>query len=327
MPPPAKQHAVCLRLYMLSIALLRGCPRGFASCLQDLHLILSLVATLLRNSPQLADALLGVTIDYNSGQKVDWVDIIVAALNVLPGLAGRAATELHNRATFTQEFAATTTTTASSGSGSSAGAFAWSVLNSLADCLAATAAAAACQPSRLLSALCSCNLFEGVSAAAEPLPLVALEDLGGWVQEQQAAGTAGSTSDWSSLGTLQVGPCRAPDPGLPLCSCVALACGPSAQCKEASMSQQSAAFACCGIFPVVHCCGCGVLLLPAGAAADAGGAPGPLPPDPGGGEPHDAAVGAAVHLGPCAQPGWVHSAQVRLGLRVKIWVQARRRPP
>lgn len=197
------------------------------------------MATLLHNSPQLADALLGVTIDYNSGQKVDWVDIIVAALNVLPGLAGRAATELHNRATFTQEFAATTTTASSggSGSGSSAGAFAWSVLNSLADCLAATAAAAACQPSRVLSALCSCHLFEGVSAAAEPLPLVALEDLGGWVQEQQAAGTAGSTSDWSSLGTLQVGPCCAPAQGCfsaSPCSCVAVACGPSTQCKEAS---------------------------------------------------------------------------------------------
>jgi hypothetical protein len=178
------------------------------------------VSTLLRNNAQLADALLGVTIDYNSGQKVDWVDIIIAALNVLPGLAGRAATELHNKATFTQEFAASTTngSTSSSSSGSSAGAFAWSVLNSLADCLAATAAAAACQPSRVLSALCSCNLFEGVTAAAEPLPLVALEDLGGWVQEQQAAGTAGSASDWSSLGTLQVGPvlwCAVPQGCLP----------------------------------------------------------------------------------------------------------------
>jgi hypothetical protein len=167
-----------------------------------LHLILNLVATLLRNNPQLADPLLGVTIDYNNGQKVDWVDIILAALNVMPGLAGRAAAELHNKGTYTQASAA-----ASSGSSSSTGGFAWSVLNTLADCLSATAAIAACQPSRVLTALCSCQLFEGVVAAAEPLPLVALEDLGGWVQEQQAAGAAGGSEDWSTLSTVQVRVC------------------------------------------------------------------------------------------------------------------------
>jgi hypothetical protein len=168
-------------------------------------LILNLVATLLRNNPQLADALLGVTIDYNNGQKVDWVDIILAALNVLPGLAGRAAAELQSKATYTQAFAAAGSSIGSSGSNASG--FAWSVLNTLADCLSATAAIAACQPSRVLTALCSCQLFEGVMAAAEPLPLVALEDLGGWVQEQQAAGAAGGSEDWSTLSTLQVGAC------------------------------------------------------------------------------------------------------------------------
>lgn len=169
------------------------------------------MATLLHNNSQLADALLGVTIDYNNNQKVDWVDIIVAALNVLPGLAGRAAAELHNRATYTQHFSVpiSGSSDANNGAGSgssSSGGFAWSVLNSLADCLAATAAAAACQPSRVLTALCTCQLFDGVQAAAEPLPLVALEDLGGWVQQQQAAGAAGGAEDWSTLSTLQV--CR-----------------------------------------------------------------------------------------------------------------------
>lgn len=177
---------------------------GWVYALQDLHLILNLVATLLRNNPQLADALLGVTIDYNNGQKVDWVDIILAALNVLPGLAGRAAAELQSKATYTQAFAGTHSSNGSNGSGSSTGSFAWSVLNTLADCLSATAAIGACQPSRVLTALCSCQLFEGVVAAAEPLPLVALEDLGGWVQEQQAAGAVGGSEDWSTLSTLQV---------------------------------------------------------------------------------------------------------------------------
>lgn len=177
------------------------------AALQDLHLILSLVATLLRNQPQLAEPLLAVTIDYDNNQKVDWVDIIVAALNVLPGLAARAATELQSRAARTQLFAlpaSSGTGGSTGGSGGDAGSFAWSVLNSLADCLSATAAAAACQPSRVLTALCSCQLFEGVAAAAEPLPLVVLEDLGAWVQEQQAAGAAvGSVEDWSTLSTLQ----------------------------------------------------------------------------------------------------------------------------
>jgi hypothetical protein len=121
---------------------------------QDLHLILSLVATLLRNQPQLAEPLLAVTIDYNNNQKVDWVDIIIAALNVLPGLAARAATEHQHQAAYTQLFAGPSSGGQNGSSGSNGGLFAWSVLNSLADCLSATAAAAACQPSRVLTALC-----------------------------------------------------------------------------------------------------------------------------------------------------------------------------
>lgn len=185
-------------------------PRPTPSCLlctQDLQLILNLVATLLRNQPQLAEQLLGVTIVYNNNQTLDWVDIIIAALNVLPGLAAKAATALHSSATYTQQqFPAVTAAAATSSSnGTSGGSFAWSVLNSLADCLAAASAAAACQPSRVLTALCSCQLFEGVVAAAEPLSLVAIEELGDWVQQQQAAGAAaGSIEDWSTLGTLQV---------------------------------------------------------------------------------------------------------------------------
>jgi len=178
-----------------------------------------LIATLLRNQPQLAEPLLGVTIVYNNNQTLDWVDIIIAALNVLPGLAAKAAAELHSSASYTQPFAAASpgpqnplaAATSSSGSSGSSG-FAWSVLNSLADCLAAAAAAAACQPSRVLSALCSCQLFEGVVAAGEPLGLVPLEELGGWVQQQQAAGAA--LEDWTTLNTLQV--CRR--------GCVVLAC-------------------------------------------------------------------------------------------------------
>lgn len=162
------------------------------------------MATLLRNQPQLADALLAVSIDYNNGQKLDWVDIIIAALNVLPGLAGRTAEQLHSRATYTPSFAAGSKP-GSSSAGSSTGSFAWAVLNSIADCLSATAAAAACQPSRVLTALCSCQLLEGVVAAAEPLPLVAVEDLGGWVQQHQTL--SGSEEDWSTLGTLQVRGC------------------------------------------------------------------------------------------------------------------------
>jgi hypothetical protein len=58
----------------------------------------------------------------------------------------------------------------------------------------------------MLLLMCSCQLFEGVAACAEPLPLVAVEDLGAWVQGQQAAGgAASSVEDWSTLGTLQVG--------------------------------------------------------------------------------------------------------------------------
>jgi hypothetical protein len=195
-----------------------------AACvLQDLQLILSLVATLLRNQPQLADVLLAVTIDYNNGQKLDWVDIIIAALNVLPGLAGRAAEQLHSRATYTPSFAAASSKPGSVSDGSGVGSFAWVVLNSIADCLSATAAAAACQPSRVLTALCSCQLLEGVVAAAEPLPLVAIEELGGWVQQHQTL--SGSEEDWSTLGTLQV---RGPCVGSPAVCSLHAACAASA---------------------------------------------------------------------------------------------------
>lgn len=140
---------------LLSILTEENLPLRFFIVVQDLHLILSLVATLLRNQPQLADPLLAVTIDYNNNQKVDWVDIIIAALNVLPGLAARAATEHQHQAAYTQLFAGPSSGGQGGGSsGSDGGRFAWSVLNSLADCLSATAAAAACQPSRVLTALC-----------------------------------------------------------------------------------------------------------------------------------------------------------------------------
>jgi hypothetical protein len=59
--------------------------------LQDLRLILRLVAGLLFGDPLLAQALLNVTIVYTSSQQMDWLDILAASLNVLPALAAASS--------------------------------------------------------------------------------------------------------------------------------------------------------------------------------------------------------------------------------------------
>jgi hypothetical protein len=87
------------------------------------------------------------------------------------------------------------------------GQFCQQVLDALADCLLAAAAAATCQPGRVLSALGSCQLFAGAAIAPEPLPLVPLESLAGWVQRQQQAELSmEAVEDWRTLETLQVSP-------------------------------------------------------------------------------------------------------------------------
>jgi len=59
--------------------------------LQDLRLILRLVAGMLLGDPLLAQALLNVTIVYTSSQQMDWLDILAASLNVLPALAAASS--------------------------------------------------------------------------------------------------------------------------------------------------------------------------------------------------------------------------------------------
>jgi hypothetical protein len=57
----------------------------------DLHLILQLLAALLKSDPLLAKHLMQVRIDYDNRQKMDWLDVIIASLNVLPSLAATAS--------------------------------------------------------------------------------------------------------------------------------------------------------------------------------------------------------------------------------------------
>jgi hypothetical protein len=165
-----------------------------------LRLILKLLAALLKSEPMLAKFLMRVCIDYAISQKMDWLDVIIASLNVLPSLAATASAAA----------AAAPGRLAGNGAGHLAGngaaLFGQQVLVALADCLLAASAAAGVQPGHVLSALGSCQLFSGAVLAAEPLPLVPLESLAGWVQRQQQAelGMEG-VEDWRTLETLQVG--------------------------------------------------------------------------------------------------------------------------
>lgn len=160
---------------------------------QDLRLILQLLAALLRAEPLLAQPLLGVSIVYTSGQTMDWLDVVTASLNVLPALA----------ATTAPAGALAGAGGAASSSGV-AGSFGQQLLAALADCVAAASALAACQPGRVLAALGGCALFGGAVLVPEPLPLVPLEGLAGWVAGQQAAGGSAAVEDWCQLDTLQV---------------------------------------------------------------------------------------------------------------------------
>ncbi|WIA34108.1 hypothetical protein OEZ86_012479 [Tetradesmus obliquus] len=156
---------------------------------QDLRLILKLLAALLKSEPLLAKPLMKVRIDYAGSQKMDWLDVIIASLNVLPALAATASAA-----------------TAGNGGKSSQFEFGQQVLEALADCLLAASAAAGCQPGRVLAALGSCQLFAGSlnSNCNEPLPLVPLEALAGWVQRQQQQQLAAeAVEDWRTLETLQ----------------------------------------------------------------------------------------------------------------------------
>jgi hypothetical protein len=172
---------------------------------QDLRLILQLLAVLLRHEPMLVSRLLAVSIVYNNNQTLDWVDVIIAALNVLPGLALATAASLPTGA----RQAAAAAHGSGGGDASDPAAFCWSLLHSMADCLAAAGVAAGSQPSRVLGALCGCALLHGVAEAAEPLEVVPLKGLAGCVQQQQSAsragGADGGVNDWSQLTKLQVG--------------------------------------------------------------------------------------------------------------------------
>jgi hypothetical protein len=162
-------------------------------CLQDLHLILKLLAALLKANPLLAKPLMDVCIDYDKRQKMDWLDVIIASLNVLPSLAATASVAA--AAAPSQQLA---------GNGGKT-KFAQQVLAALANCLLAASAAAGCQPGRVLAALGACQLFAGAAIAPEPLPLVPLEGLAGWVQRQQQAELSmEAVEDWRTLETLQV---------------------------------------------------------------------------------------------------------------------------
>jgi hypothetical protein len=179
---------------------------------QDLRLILRLLAALLRHEPLLVSRLLAVSIVYNNNQSLDWVDIILAALNVLPALALHTAASLGGSAA---PGGAAPLPADGAGAGG-ARAFCWAVLHSLADCLAAAGVAAGSQPGRVLGALCSCRLLEGAAAAREPLPMVPLEGLASWVhaqhqqQQQQhqqqhdhGRGAEGSVHLWAQLSCVQ----------------------------------------------------------------------------------------------------------------------------
>lgn len=125
---------------------------------------------------------------------MDWLDVLIASLNVLPILAASEGGVT----------AARQASSAPTGPNSSSTSFGLEVLSSLGDVLTAVAAVAMCQPGRVMSALASCQLFAGVDLAAEQQERVALEELGAWSQGQQEQGGAGVGNDCSSLATLQV---------------------------------------------------------------------------------------------------------------------------
>ncbi|KAF8066207.1 LIP1P [Scenedesmus sp. PABB004] len=134
---------------------------------EDLRLILRLVAALLAGEPLLARPLLAVTIVYTNQQAMDWLDVLAAALNVLPGLASTAA----------------------GGAPGAGGALCRQALSALGDCLTAAAAAAVAQPSRVVGALGGSALFSGAALA-------------GGAQPQRQDGL-GAVDDWRGLETLQ----------------------------------------------------------------------------------------------------------------------------
>lgn len=131
---------------------------------------------------------------------MDWLDVIIASLNVLPALAATASAATAGNGGKSSQLAG-------NGGKSSQFEFGQQVLEALADCLLAASAAAGCQPGRVLAALGSCQLFAGSlnSNCNEPLPLVPLEALAGWVQRQQQQQLAAeAVEDWRTLETLQV---------------------------------------------------------------------------------------------------------------------------
>lgn len=177
-------------------------------CLQDLCLILQLLSALLKQEPLLAKPLLEVSIIYTNNQRMDWLDVIVASLNVLPGLAMTASAAAAASGTAAVTAAATGMLppyTGNSSSSNSSSSLCKAVLCALGDCLVAAAAAARCQPGRVVAALGSCQLFAGVALAPEPLPMVGLEGLASWAHAQQQAEQAmGAIEDWRTLEALQV---------------------------------------------------------------------------------------------------------------------------
>jgi hypothetical protein len=143
--------------------------------------VLRLSAALLRAEPLLARHLLAVRIAYHGGQSMDWADMLLAALNVLPGIAATAGSD---------------------GSGSALGQQA---LAALSDCLCGVTAAAGCQPTRVLAALCSTALLAGCSNEPEVAPTVPLEHLGDWLSTRTCAGAASMGDDpMPRLPALQV---------------------------------------------------------------------------------------------------------------------------
>uniref|UniRef100_A0A383VTA8 Uncharacterized protein n=1 Tax=Tetradesmus obliquus TaxID=3088 RepID=A0A383VTA8_TETOB len=164
---------------------------------QDLRLILKLLAALLKSEPLLAKPLMKVRIDYAGSQKMDWLDVIIASLNVLPALATTVSAATAGNGGKSSQLAGI-------GGKGSQFEFGQQVLEALADCLLAASAAAGCQPGRVLAALGSCQLFAGSLNlnCNEPLPLVPLEALAGWVQRQQQL-AAEAVEDWRALEALQ----------------------------------------------------------------------------------------------------------------------------
>lgn len=132
---------------------------------------------------------------------MDWLDVVIASLNVLPALA------LASGALSSTAAPAASKPAVHNRSSNSAG-FCQEVLAAMADSLTAAAAVASCQPGRVMGALAACQLFAGSSTSTEPLALVPLEQLSAWAQEQQQQQDQSDMDigdDWSALTNLQVG--------------------------------------------------------------------------------------------------------------------------